>query len=157
MLKKNEALPFTVSARGVDVNVLGTGFNISAYENENGVYTTLADGSVKVAAGNQETMLIPGMQAVYKNGEINVVPADVGDITAWKDGYFLFRNEPIERLMTTISRWYDIEVDYQGNLEGKVFGGKFSMSSSLSELLKSLELTGTVTFKTQGRRVTVMP
>ncbi len=52
-VEKNEALPFTVSARGVDVNVLGTRFNISAYENENGVYTTLADGSVKVAAGNQ--------------------------------------------------------------------------------------------------------
>ncbi len=157
-VSKNKEMPFTVKASEVDVRVLGTQFNISAYEDEKLIKTTLIEGSVKIARGNHTKMLVPGMQAICDGTDnIKITDADAGEAVAWKNGYFLFRNEPIEDLMLTISRWYDVDVKYEGSMEGKVFGGKFSKKGSLSELLKSLELTGTVKFKAEGRRITAMP
>jgi transmembrane sensor len=155
---KNKEMPFIVNAGTSRIHVLGTHFNVSTYEKEGLVHTTLVEGSVRITQGSSSKMLSPGMQAISnRQHDIAITPIDIDEVVDWKNGYFLFRDQPIEELMRTIARWYDIEVQYKGDLKGKIFGGKFSKKDNLSELLKSLELTGTVKFSIEGRRVTVMP
>ncbi|MBL1408042.1 FecR family protein [Sphingobacterium faecale] len=152
----NKEKPFVVKAGDTKVQVLGTEFNIAADADKAKVYTTLLEGSVSVIQGHTKRILVPGQQAVSENGKLLVAQVDTDPIVAWKDGYFIFRKTPIHELMTMISKWYDVEVDYSGDMNGVEFGGKFSKSTSLQELLKSLELTGSVRFTIQGRRVTAM-
>ncbi|WP_353138775.1 FecR domain-containing protein [Pseudopedobacter sp.] len=155
---KDKTKPFYVKAKDMEIRVLGTHFNISSFADESQIKTTLLEGSVKINRGNKEAILTPGQEAVAYNGKsgFTTQDADIEQTMAWRNGYFLFRDESIESLMRRISRWYNVEIAYEDNLEGKTFGGKFSKNSTLSELLKSLELTGTVKFKMHERRVTVM-
>lgn len=153
---KNKNKPFVVMVGDTKVKVIGTEFNIAADEEKTKVSTTLLEGSVLVTQGNKQRTLEPGQQAISGNGGLFVNRVDTDPIVAWKNGYFIFRKTPIHELMAAISKWYDVEVDYIGEMDGVEFGGKFSKSTSLQELLKSLELTGSVRFKIQGRRVTAM-
>ncbi|HMI01941.1 MAG TPA: DUF4974 domain-containing protein, partial [Pedobacter sp.] len=75
---------------------------------------------------------------------------------AWKNGYFVYRNEDIYSIMAKAARWYDVDVVYQGAMKGKEFYGRGQRYEHISELLRNLELTGEVHFKVQGRRVVVM-
>lgn len=152
----NEKQPFLLSAKGMTVQVLGTHFNVSAYNDDQLVKASLLEGAIKADYQHKSLLLLPGQQAVLSEGKLNRTNFSEGEVMAWKSGYFIFRNESIQDIMKEISRWYDVEVDYQGNISREEFGGKYLKSSSLKELLTSLELTGTVKFKMQGRRVTVM-
>lgn len=154
----NPSKPFTVAAKRMNVRVLGTHFNVSAYGNDNVVRATLVEGSIQAENSLCAMLVAPGQQAVLTDGSntIKVKPGNVQDAIAWTTGHFVFRNEPIEEIMKKISRWYNIEVKYDGDSKGQQFGGKYYKQNSLSELLSSLALTGTVKFKIDGRRVTVM-
>ncbi|MBS0028947.1 FecR family protein [Chitinophaga sp. 22321] len=159
---KNEAKPFYVtvnSAAGtpLSVKVLGTHFNINAYPDEQQQVVTLLEGAVKVGYGQANALLVPGNEAILNKGRINIKNGDTEAATAWKNGYFLFDNEKIESIMKQISRWYDVEITYQGNVSGKAIGGSLSRSKDVADVLNMLELTGTVHFKINGRRITVMP
>lgn len=150
--------PFSVAAKGMKVRVLGTHFNISAYANDDAVRASLVEGSIRAENQSSAMLVAPGQQAVLKDGfgAIKVKPVNIQDAIAWTNGNFVFRNEPIEEIMKKISRWYNIEVKYEGDSKRQEFGGKYYKQNSLSELLSSLALTGTVKFKIDGRRVTVM-
>src|SRR5690606_3532675 len=151
--------PFIVEAQGAEVKVLGTQFNVNAYSSHSFVKTTLVEGAVEFRYDREAVKLKPGQAALASEGQgiSNVSYADVERDIDWKNGFFIFRDEELESIMTRISRWYDIEVQYEDEaLKKQVFGGKFSKNSTLSELLKSMELTGTIKFKRQERRVTVM-
>ncbi len=150
--------PFMVSARDMKIGVLGTHFNVSAYLDDILVKASLVEGAIKAGAGTSSIYLKPGQQAVLRNGseQISVQRFNSEEVMDWKNGYFVFRNESIDEIMKKISRWYNVDVKYQGNISEEAFGGKYLKSNSLSELLSSLELTGTVKFKIDGRRVTVM-
>lgn len=154
----NKTRPFTVNAKGMDVKVIGTHFNLSAYEDDELVETSLLEGEVMASYLNTSLRLKPGQQAMLKlaSGQMRRQNFDADEVMDWKNGYFVFRNEPIEEIMKKISRWYNIEVAYQGKMTKEAFGGKYLKSNSLKELLSSLELTGTIKFKVQGRRVTVV-
>jgi hypothetical protein len=152
----NDKQPFLLSAKGMTVQVLGTHFNVSAYNDDQLVKASLLEGAIKADYQNKSLVLQPGQQAFLSEGKLDRINFSEGEVMAWKSGYFIFRNESIQEIMKEISRWYDVEVDYQGNISKEEFGGKYLKSSSLKELLTSLELTGTVKFKMQGRRVTVM-
>ncbi|MBG6234780.1 ferric-dicitrate binding protein FerR (iron transport regulator) [Pedobacter sp. CAN_A7] len=155
---KNGKMPFIVELKKMNVDVLGTHFNVSAYDDEEEVRTTLLEGSVRLTTAAKKAMLKPGEQAVYaKNQSLKVTKANVEDAIAWKNGYFVFDNENIHSIMRKVSRWYDVSVVYKGNIDQKEFGGTVSRFTSVSSVLKSLELTGTVHFKKEGRRITVMP
>lgn len=156
---KNLDKPFFVKVKNTEVRVLGTHFNIKAYEEEKVVKTTLVEGLVEVKHQKSKVVLKPGQEvsAFTDSEDLRIRKADLEEVLAWKNGVFIFRDEPLESIMQRISRWYDITVSYESNaLKQKTFGGKFSKNSTLSELLKSLELTGTVKFKQEERRVTVM-
>lgn len=159
-IAKNKKMPFIVKTNNsMDIKVLGTQFNVMAYEDETNIKTTLVEGSVEVLKETGVTLLEPGQAAVLNRGtgKIKVSNVDIEDAIAWKNGEFIFSNENIESIMRKVSRWYDIDVIYQGNLSNKDFVGTISRNKKISEILKMLELTGAVHFRIDGRRVTVMP
>ena len=156
---KDKKHPFIVKSGNQEVKVLGTHFNINCYPDEASVKTTLVEGSVeiKTLSGTfRSKKLEPGQQAELSKGGIEVALVDTESALAWKDGDFIF-NDDITTIMRQISRWYDVEVIYEGKISAKEFVGTFSRSKNINEILKALELTNRVHFKIEGRRVTVMP
>lgn len=159
-IAKNSKMPFLVRTNNaMDIKVLGTQFNVMAYDDEKNINTTLIEGSVEVLKGLGKTLLKPGQEAILNrgSGNIKVAPADLEQAIAWKNGYFIFYNENIESIMRKVSRWYNVDIAYQGNLSNKDFVGTISRNKNVSELLKMLELTGAIHFSIDGRRITVMP
>jgi transmembrane sensor len=154
---KNKEMPFMVNFNNQVVEVLGTTFNINSYSNEGTDKTTLFEGSVKLRQNDREVLLVPGQQAIYEKNEIKVVVADLEEASAWKNGYFIFKNEDIQSIMRKISRWYDVEISYSGKIPDIGFGGNISRSTDITEVLHALELTNSVHFKIDGRRIVVMP
>jgi ferric-dicitrate binding protein FerR (iron transport regulator) len=158
----NRKQPFIVRTENQTVEVLGTHFNVNSYADENETRTTLVEGSVKVSKKQdkdqqQSLTLIPGQQAVLTGGIFNVEKADLEAATAWKDGYFIFKDESLQSIMRKISRWYDVEVTYSKNIPDKRYEGSISRFKNVSEILRKFELTEGIHFKVEGRRVTVMP
>jgi ferric-dicitrate binding protein FerR (iron transport regulator) len=138
--------------------VLGTRFNVMAYGDENTVKTTLLDGEVEVAGTTGGKKLRPGEQAQLIRGDqanINVVSdVDVDAAVAWKNGYFDFNRADIHTIMRQLSRWYDVEVVYQGNGVGKEFYGGMQRDLPLSAVFRILEKSG-VEFSIDGKKVMV--
>jgi len=161
---KNEKMPFKVKTRNAEIEVLGTHFNVTAYANDNDVKTTLLEGSVKLLHMGNEKLLKPGYQAIIADGlpEIKLKQVNAELALAWRNGYFLFKENNIVEVMNQISRWYNVQVEYEGKTTDKLFGGIYSKSKKLEELLNGLELTGLVKFKIiegvslEERRVIVM-
>lgn len=155
---RNKNMPFKVLSNGAEIEVLGTHFDVMAYGDEPELKTTLLEGSVKFRKNGSAVLLKPGQQAIATNNSKNIIvqPANVKETMAWRNGFFIFQDENIQSIMRKVARWYDVDVQYQGNMEGKEFGGKISRYNNISDLLKTLELTRTIHFKVEGRRVTVM-
>lgn len=134
----NEKMPFRVMARGEMIEDLGTRFNVSAYEDEPVMKTTLLEGLVKIRA----TVLQPGQQAdIYEKGRSLVVRnVQVEDAVAWKNGFFAFRNDDLETVVRKLSRWYDIKVRYQSAAGGgrQQFSGRIDRSLTLSQVIDGL-------------------
>lgn len=154
----HEKMPFKVEAEGMEVEVLGTHFNINSYENETSSRTTLLEGSVKINHGNTTDFLKPGQQArLNRDGDIKIInDADVDEAIAWKEGRFQFNRSDIHDVMRQVARWYDVSVEYKGIVSSH-FGGTVSRDVNLSQVLKMLELTGELKFQVEGRKVTVVP
>jgi len=163
-ITKDTKHPFIVATDLQEVEVLGTHFNVSAYNDEASVKTTLLEGSVKVTPSLQGTKQSPGSiilkpneQSSLTKNNIQIKQVDTDEAVAWKSGEFLFRNEPLESIMRKISRWYDVKVVYEDQaLAKELFGGMISRSGKISEVLQVLEITKDVHFKVEGRTVTVM-
>jgi transmembrane sensor len=152
---KNKAMPFKVSVNHIEVEVLGTHFNIMAYPEEGTINTTLLEGSVKVIKNNTFKVIKPGQQAQVKD-DINVADVNVEKVIAWKNGNFSFDDEDIHTLMNQIARWYDLDVSYEPGISNERFSGEISRYKDVAEILKKLQLTQTIRFKLEGRRITVM-
>ncbi|MEO7214690.1 FecR domain-containing protein [Mucilaginibacter sp.] len=155
---KNKAMPFRVNVNNKQVvEVLGTHFNISAYTDEQEITTTLLEGSVKVNYKNTTSLLKPGQMAVNNPaGGITVQDANIDEVMAWKNGLFQFNNENITTVMKKVSRWYDVDVDFKGDMTSVNFDGNYSRSKTLTNLLKNIELMDKVHFVVEGRRVIVI-
>ena len=151
--------PFNVAVGDVQVEVLGTHFDIMAYEDENAINTTLLAGAVRVTGrGMGSRLLAAGQEASMdrSSGSLSVNEVDVEEAVAWKDGFFEFQGVSIETVMRQLARWYDVDVKYEGTTD-KHFRGKISRSSNVSEVFKMLELTGEVHFSTEGKKIIVKP
>ncbi|WP_127126583.1 FecR family protein [Pseudoflavitalea rhizosphaerae] len=158
-------VPFVVNVnKQMEVEVLGTQFNVNAYTNEKAINTTLTEGVVRVSTNetkdepSQMAMLIPGQQASLKNDggrKITVQEADLGKVMAWKNGLFNFENVSLADAMMQLERWYDIDVAYENGIPNIWFSGKISRETNLTGLLKILEKTG-VQFRLEGRKLIVL-
>jgi len=160
--EKNK-LPFivkiiTASGARREVEVLGTHFNINAYNDESVVKTTLLEGSVKMTQESGSTLLIPGQQAqLNSNGDVNILKdADMDEAIAWKNGMFQFKKVDIKTIMRQIARWYDVDIEYQKNVDEK-FYAEISRNTNVSNVFRILEETGGVHFVIEGKKVVVLP
>jgi transmembrane sensor len=152
---KNKDKPFIAVGGDIQVEALGTQFNINVYNNEPFRSATLVEGSVLVTHGKNENILKPGQQAQITNGDFNVVTTDAMDVIAWKNDMFKFTNTPIDAIMRQVERWYDAETDYQDKVDFH-FNGTIERSVPVSKLLHYIEATGQVHFKIEGKKIIVM-
>lgn len=149
--------PFIVNTSSQSIEVLGTHFNVNAYEDEQAVRTTLLTGSIRLKTEGHLAILKPGEQALSLTAtkKLQVGPADVEESMAWQQGYFRFRQEDIYAVMRKISRWYNIEAAFEGEIPPEKFSGTISRYKDISQVLGMLEYSKSVHFKLSGRRVTV--
>lgn len=152
-VKSNKGQPFFVTTKTSAIQVLGTSFNINAYEDEPSK-TSLIEGSIKVALrpsgnapGSSGFILKPGQ--AYKNGK--VITTDIDQDIAWKNGLFNFEGLGVKEVMNQLQRWYDIEVIYEGEIPDVSFYGKIHKNVKLSIVLDALRDIG-VQFRMEGER-----
>jgi ferric-dicitrate binding protein FerR (iron transport regulator) len=166
---ENEKMPFVVKivtrdGNGAEIKVLGTHFNINAYDDEPMIKTTLLEGSVKVSAigpgsaGSKSAMLKPGEQvSISQSSQLSQpIPVQTEEAVAWKDGRFVFNEASVETVMREIARWYDVEIVYAGKVPAEKFEGEIPRNSNITEVFKILELSN-VHCKIEGRKITVFP
>ncbi|PPL01779.1 FecR family protein [Parapedobacter indicus] len=136
--------PFKVITNGQQIEVLGTEFNISAYDDEPEIKTTLVAGAVRIAVTadhHSPTVLRPGEQATLRDDAIMVQKVDVTPYTAWKNSVFHFKNTPFEEMMRQIARWYDVDVIYANKVPKETFTGEMSRNLSLITVLDLLNVS----------------
>lgn len=151
-VKPDAAHPFIVETRGVRTRVLGTSFNIKAYDNEESIFTTLLTGKVKVSAigeENESVVLTPGMQSEWQeNGQkMSVKKVNAENFTAWRQGAFMFDNENIMVVTRVLERWYGLKFIYNENVHEHTFSGRLSKDEPLESILEILTFTGGPQFK----------
>lgn len=153
-----KSVPFEVKTAGQTVRVLGTKFNISAYQDAPVTQTTLTEGAVfvKTRAG-RGVRLSPGEQSTLTQGSVKVKSVDVEAFTAWKDGYFYFKNTDLYTIMSQFASWYDVDVEYQIPPSGQLFTGKIPRSAGLNTALNILKAAGVSHKITEGNHVIVIP
>ena len=143
----------------IDIQVLGTHFNVNAYNDEEIMKTTLLEGSVKISAGDKIKILKPQQQAQVSNSadekDIRVISnVNTDEVIAWKNGFFNFEGVDIPAALRQVARWYNIEIVYEGEIPTDKFVGGLERNLSLSEALKVLEQGG-LKFTVQGRKLIV--
>jgi len=155
---KDKKKPFHVQVNGVDVQVLGTEFNINAYSDEPCTKTTLIQGSLQLAKANKTLLLKPGEggQTNDASGFLLDKNVNIEQTLAWKNGYFSFDGANIRTIMRQIARWYNVEVHYQGDPGDGLFDGQIGRDLNLSEVLTGLS-SSNVHFKIEGKVLTVLP
>ena len=153
----NEAMPFIVEKGDMKVQVLGTHFNVNAYDDEDGIKVTLLEGSVSVSQGNIEKRLIPGQQAQIKSGIQIVDQTNIEKVMAWKNGWFEFDDTDLSAIMRQISRWYDVDIVFEGKSSDQKFGGRISKNLPMSAILGMLESSGVAGFRLEGKKLFVQP
>ena len=170
-IAKNAAQPFKVkiiapamggnassgyAGAGSEIEVLGTSFNIMAYEDDTVASTTLLEGAVKVTIGANSRTLSPGQQLKAGNkGSIQLIPdVDIQKTIAWKNGKFIFYNDDIVSIMKQLTRWYDIDVRMEQMVHDH-YTGRISRQVNISQVLKMMEAAGGVSFSVQGKEVKI--
>lgn len=152
--------PFIVHTGGTEVRVLGTVFNVMAYENMPELQVTLLSGKVEVEENLHRTsvVLAPGEQAVYNKNERTLEEkiVDVSYYSAWHEGLFAFRETPLMQVMEILARWYDFEVFFQ-NTQARdfVYTGKIKRHATLQEVLDRFRQTQEFDFEIKGKTVTI--
>lgn len=156
---KDARKPFQVRVGEMEVKVLGTHFNIMAYEDEEAVKTTLLEGAVEVKKSGSVKKLRPGQGASLhrRSGVLELLPeVNTEEAVAWKNGYIQFEGADIRSAMRQIARWYDVEVIYKGNVPAH-FRGIVPRNVPVSQVLKMLELTDEVHFEIGDKQIIVSP
>lgn len=150
---KDAAHPFKVKLDKSEVEVLGTHFNVSAYDQN--AKTTLLEGSVKVSNGTNAGLLIPGQQALVNSEGISIAKGDTDKAIAWVKGDFYFNNDALEPTLTEISRWYDLKLVYRKNLPNIHISGHISRQTKLSEVVKMLRDVSDISFKIENKNLVI--
>ncbi len=167
-VKPDRNRPFRVvttsaAGEGQMIEVLGTHFNVNAYADEAAVKTSLLEGSVRIIpmVGKNETekksgVLKPGQQSVLQNGALRVQEADVFSAVAWKNGLFQFREASLPEVMRQLSRWYDVDIVYEGPVSERKFSGKMYRNINASQALEILKFMK-VNFRIEDKKIIVTP
>lgn len=150
--------PFKVLVRGMTVNVLGTQFNVMAYNDESEIKTTLVQGKVKVVTNNgQSEVLEPSEQAmINENGEMSIVKnANINEIIAWKNNLFWFDNDNVQEIIKQLSRWYDVDIQIKGDIPD-LFTGSIPRNIAFSKVFEVLQKTGSIQYKIENNKTIIV-
>ena len=151
------AMPFIVTKGETSVRVLGTHFNVSAYDDEKSLDVTLLEGSVKVSNGDENVLIAPGQQAALQDSRLTIHNnVDIEEVMAWKNGLFSYKGADVETIMRQVSRWYNVNVVFEEPVTEK-FYAQVSRNTNVSKLLKMLEATRAVHFSINGKTIAVRP
>jgi hypothetical protein len=154
----NPAKPFKVVMDKQVIEVLGTHFNVNGYKDEAVVRTTLLEGSLRTSIANGESSLIkPGEQSVLRDAHLTINHSpDVEKVMAWKNGWFEFDQMDLDAIMRQVSRWYDVDIEYEGNLPNEKYGGRIRKSLPLSAVIDMMKMNG-VECSLNGKILRVLP
>jgi ferric-dicitrate binding protein FerR (iron transport regulator) len=157
VLPSGQKKSFIVSVDNMEVQAVGTAFNISAYKEDDRSQTTVVEGLVKVDRNNKTNMLTPGKKLIAKDTSVTVEDADIKQEIAWKNGDFVFHNTSLKMVMNELARWYDLDVAYDKGVPSLHFSGEVQRTSDIKGVLQMLEYTGGVTFTISKHIITVHP
>lgn len=150
---KNEKQPFVVAVNGVDIRVLGTSFNVSAYHE---IITTLVEGKVQLTGGKERVILKPDQQAILSDNRFEVKQVEARNYTLWKDGIFYFEDVDLETILDHMARWYNVNIFYVNpSLKTMKFSVEIKRYGDISEILRRIEQTKRVKFEIKDRIINV--
>lgn len=155
---RNEAAPFIVETRDLDVKVLGTSFNVSAYEDEENSHTTLVEGRVEVndKVNGEKVTLTPGEQALLQGKEMVVREVNTKLYSMWRLDRFTFASEDMEGVIRKLSRWYNVNFFFSNSsMKQKRFTGSLPKYSDISQVLKMIEMTTDIKFQVKGNTIII--
>jgi len=155
---KNRPFKINIAGKG-SIEVLGTRFDVNAYDDEDAIRTTLLEGRVKMIRGRNSRLLSPGQQAILGNGteEIRVIDdANIDEVMAWRNGRFIFSDMDLKSIMRQLTRWYDVDVVYEGKIPEIRVGGIMHNDVYLSTVMEFLGENG-VHYKIEGKKITITP
>lgn len=151
---KNNEKPFIVTVNGVDIRVLGTSFNVSAYQEE--VVTTLVEGKVQLKRGDEQVVLSPNQQAIWSDDKFKVKQVDACNYVLWKEGIFYFEDVDLERILDDMARWYNVNIFYMNpTLKKMKFSVEIKRYEDINEILRRIEQTKRVKFEIKDRTINV--
>lgn len=157
---KNKDKPFIVATDRMDVQAVGTAFNVNSYATspDSTASATLAEGKIKVTTKQKTVFIDPGQEVRTSPGATYVGKGNVEMALAWKNGFFVFNNTSLQEVTMQLSRWYDVSIVYDKNVEpGKLFTGEVNRNLPVSKLLERIEMTGIAKFRVDKSTVTVLP
>lgn len=154
----NPQAPFTVKLAQGDVTVLGTEFCTSDYQADR-LQVTLVEGKVRFNTQNGDSVVLgPSQQLVYEatTNRLSIQNIDTRQYTAWKDNLFCFENETLENIMSTLSRWYNIEIDFESDeLKQRHFSGTIEKYAKIESFLELFETGTNIKFDIYGHKIIV--
>lgn len=150
IIKNNKKVPFIVESGKQKIEVLGTRFNVNAYDDEKGIKTTLIEGKVKVTTENETVILKPNQEFNLQPEGISTKKVDAETAIDWTNGDFIFAEENVKSVMRKIARWYNVEVVYDTDIPAENLSGQISRNRNLSDVLRMLELSGDTKFRIEN-------
>jgi len=152
-IKHDASAPFKVSKGDVEVEVLGTHFNVNAYENEKTIRVTLLEGKVKVNRHSAASTLVPGQQAIVANTIDVENEVDMEEVMAWKNGLFKFKSMDVLAIINQLTNWYDVDISFRGGIPEKRVTGYIERTADISKVLEMLEYTAGIHYEIEGRKI----
>jgi len=151
---KNQGKPFIVAVNGVEIRVVGTSFNVSAYQED--VVTTLVEGKVQLKRGDEQVVLSPNQQAIWSDDKFKVKQVDARNYVLWKEGIFYFEDVDLERILDDMARWYNVNIFYMNpTLKKMKFSVEIRRYGDINEILRRIEQTKRVKFEIKDRTINV--
>lgn len=158
-VSKELKMPFVVISGNQQVKVMGTQFNISSYPEDPFIYTTLVEGSVEVTRNDnldEKIVLKPNEQSFFSGTKIQKRDVDVNLYVAWKAGRFMFRDQPLEIIMKTLSKWYNVQFVFNDEKYKEIrFTGNLDRSADFNSILRKIERTNEVKFEIGENLITI--
>jgi ferric-dicitrate binding protein FerR (iron transport regulator) len=157
---KDKKRPFRVEVNGQLIEVLGTSFNVRAYDNSNVIETTLATGQIKLSIGEQITLLNPGEQSLFDKTENQLTVKKVipSTFSSWKDGRYEFRNEDLTEVFKVIERWYDVDISAdEAHFSGMHFSGVIKRNKDVRHFLELVNFSVPISYKINADKIQIQP
>ncbi|MCT4643517.1 MAG: DUF4974 domain-containing protein [Carboxylicivirga sp.] len=153
----NKEKPFYVHFNERRIEVLGTEFNVRSYASEKVDEVTLVEGSISLNVGANKLLMEPDKQVLIdQTNTLQLLDVDASMVAAWKDGRFVYKDVPLDRIVSDLARWYNVEVFYQNHsMKNERFSLSTNRQENIQQILEALELTETVKFKINGKNIVI--